>query len=73
MLAALLAAETITEHSKTSFYVAAGLLIASAVCLAAVGIRRHETFPSSGGAQRAVIGWFVVIVAATMITAVITG
>jgi hypothetical membrane protein len=72
MLAVLLAAETITKHSKTSFEILAALLVVSAVGLAAIGIRRHETFPASDGVQRAVIGYFVVLVAAVMATAVIT-
>ncbi len=70
MLAVLIAA--VDEHSKTPFYVLAGLLVASAIGLAAIGIRRHETFPSSGGVQRLAIAYFVVLVAATMLSAVLT-
>jgi hypothetical protein len=74
MLAALLAAaDTIKdEPSRTPFYVMAGVLVLAAVGLTAIGIRRHESFPSSDGAMRATIGLFLVLVAGTMITAVAT-
>ena len=74
MIAALLAAaNTIKdEPSKTPFYVLAGLLVLAAIGLAAVGIRRHESFPDSDGAMRATIALFVLLVAGTMITAVAT-
>ena len=70
MLALLVAAAE--EPSRTPFYILAGLLVLSALGLAAIGIRRHETFPASDGAQRAVIAYFVVVVAATMVSAVLT-
>jgi hypothetical protein len=70
MLAVLIAA--VDESSKTPFYVLAGLLVLSAVGLAAIGIRRHETFPSSDAAQRATIAYFLVLVAGTMLSAVLT-
>ena len=37
------------EVSKTPFYISAGVLCAFALLLAAVGIRRHATFPPSRG------------------------
>jgi hypothetical protein len=70
MLAVLIAAAE--ETSKTPFYILAALLVVSALGLAAIGIRRHETFPASDGAQRATIAYFVVLVAATMVSAVLT-
>ena len=36
------------------------------------GIRRHETFPSSRGGATALIGVCVLLVAGTMVTAVVT-
>lgn len=73
MPAALLAAaENISEHSKTAFYIMAGLLVLSAVGLTAIGIRRHESFPGSDGAMRATIAVFVLLVAGTMFAAVAT-
>jgi hypothetical protein len=74
MVAVLLAAaNTIKdEPSKTPFYILAGLLVLSAVGLTVIGVRRHDEFPSSDGAMRGIIGYFVVLVAATMIAAVAT-
>jgi hypothetical protein len=73
MLVALLAAaDTIKEASKTPFYILAGVLVVAAVGLTAVGIRRHESFPSSDGAMRGTIAVFVLLVAGTMLTAVLT-
>jgi hypothetical protein len=60
------------ETSKTPFYILAALLVLSALGLALTGIRRHETFPGSDGAMRATIAYFVVLVAATMASAVLT-
>jgi hypothetical protein len=60
------------ESSKTAFYVAGALLAAFAVIVAAIGIRSHETFPSSRGASTAIMGLAAVLVAAVMATAVIT-
>jgi hypothetical protein len=70
MLAVLLAAAD--EPSKAPFEILAALLVVSAVGLAVTGIRRHESFPASDGAQRAVIGYFVVLVAAVLVAAVAT-
>jgi hypothetical protein len=61
------------ESSKTAFYLAGGVLAAFAVVISAVGIRGHETFPPSRGAARAVMALAIVLVAATMASAVITG
>ena len=75
MLAALLtfAAETAEEHGDaTPFYVAGGLAAAWAVLLFAVGMR-SETFPASAGAQRGVIAVSVLLVAAAMAAAVLSG
>ena len=69
----LLAAEEAAEPSKTPFYVLASLLVAFALILAAVGTARHETFPPSRGVSTAIIGVGVLLVAGTMVTAVITG
>jgi hypothetical protein len=61
------------ESSKTAFYVAGIALAVFAVLIGAIGIRGHETFPPSRGAARAVMGLAVLLVAATMATAVLTG
>jgi hypothetical protein len=60
-----------SEPSKVPFYIAGGLLVALALALSAIGVR-SETFPRSRGAQLGVIGLAVILVAATMSTAVIT-
>jgi hypothetical protein len=61
------------EPSKAPFYIAASLLVAFALILSAVGIRSHETFPPSKAAGRAISLVGLVLVAAAMFTAVITG
>jgi hypothetical protein len=61
------------EASKTPYYVAGLALAAFAVIISAIGISRHETFPSTRGAARAVMGLAVVLVVATMASAVLTG
>jgi hypothetical protein len=68
----LVAAVQGDEPSKTPFVILGGLLVLFALCVSAVGIRGHETFPSSRGAQRAVLGLAVLLVAGAMATAVIT-
>jgi hypothetical protein len=74
MLAALLlAAEEAAEPSKTPFYILASALVAFALILSAVGTARHETFPPSRGATTAIILVGALLVAGTMVTAVITG
>jgi plastocyanin len=57
--------------SKTPFYIVGGALAACAVLLAAVGMS-HAEFPRSQGAARGVMAAAVVLVAATMVTAVVT-
>jgi hypothetical protein len=61
------------EASKTPYYIAGIALAAFAVIISAIGISRHDTFPSSTGAARAVMGLAVVLVVATMASAVLTG
>jgi hypothetical protein len=60
------------EPNKTAFYILGGLLAAWAVVIAAIGIARHDDFPSSDGAARGVMGISVVLVAAAMVSAVVT-
>ena len=72
MLLLLQAAEEAAEPSKTPFYILASCLVAFALILAAVGTARHETFPPTRGAQRAIIWVGVLLVAGTMFCAVIT-
>jgi hypothetical protein len=69
----LLAAEEAAEPSKTPFYILASALVAFALILAFVGTARHETFPPSRGIQTAIIGLGALLVAGTMVTAVLTG
>jgi hypothetical protein len=69
----LLAAQEAAETSKTPFYVLATALVAFALILSFVGTARHETFPRSRGVQTAIIGLGALLVAGTMVTAVITG
>jgi uncharacterized cupredoxin-like copper-binding protein len=60
------------EKSKVPFYVAGGLLIAWALTLSlGIGLRKPD-FPSSLGGQRAVMAVSVVLVLASVSTAVIT-
>ena len=61
------------EPSKTAFYIAGIALTVFALVIAAIGIRGHENFPPSKGAARAVMGLAVLLVAATMASAVLTG
>ncbi len=61
------------EPSKAPFYIAATLLVIFAALLSVVGTLRHETFPPSRGLSRALMLVCAVLVAGTMVTAVITG
>ena len=61
------------EGSKTPYYVAGSALAVFAVIISLVGISRHETFPGSAGAARAVMGLALILVLATMASAVLTG
>jgi hypothetical protein len=60
------------EPSKASFYIAGCLLFVWAFAVSAVGISRHRDWPPSDGAARGVMGVTVVLVAAAMVTAVIS-
>ena len=66
----ILAAE---EHSKTPYYIAGIALAVFAVLISAIGISRHETFPPSTAAARAVMGIAAILVIATMASAVLSG
>jgi len=72
MLAVLMLAAEEAEPSKSPFYIMAGVLILFAVGLTAIGVARHETFPPSAGAARALMVVCALLVAGTMFTAVIT-
>jgi hypothetical protein len=72
LTALVLAAEEHAEPSKTPFYIFGGLLTAWAVVLSGIGMA-SATFPATVGAKRGVIGLTVLLVAAAMATAVITG
>jgi hypothetical protein len=69
----ILAAVEEHEPDKTAFYVAGGVLVVFALVIAAIGTREAETFPATKGARNAVCALAVLLVAATMATAVITG
>ena len=66
----VLAAEE-AEPSKTAFFISGGLLAAWAVILGFLGLRSPE-FPGGQSGERGVITISVVLVVATMATAVIT-
>jgi hypothetical protein len=70
-LASLAAVEE-EESSKTLFYVLGGALVAWALLVSVVGIKRH-TFPGSPGAARAVMAISALLVIGAMASAVITG
>ena len=59
------------EPDKASFYILGGLLAVWAVVLGFIGLR-SETFPATTGAQRAVMGISVVLVALAIGSALIT-
>ena len=61
------------ESSKTAYYICGGVLAAFAVIISAIGTRGHDSFPGSQGAYRGVIGLAIVLVLATMASAVLTG
>jgi hypothetical protein len=61
------------EASKTPYYIAGTVLVVFAVIVSALGITRHETFPGSQGAARAVMALAALLVIATMASAVLTG
>ena len=72
MLQALIVMAAEGEPSKAPFYISGGALAAFAVVVGVIGIRGHETFPPGPGAARAVMGLAMVLVAATMATAILT-
>jgi hypothetical protein len=72
MLAVLFMAEELAEKSKTPFYILAGLLIVFGFALGIGGTMRHETWPASSGTVRTLIGVCALLVAGTMVTAVLT-
>jgi hypothetical protein len=74
MLALLtFAAETAeAEPSKTPYYILGIVAALWALTLFTLGMRNHE-FPGTAGAQRAVMGVSVVLVAAVMVSSVLTG
>src|SRR4051794_28010797 len=72
MLLLLQAAEEAAEPSKTPFYILASCLVAFALILSAIGTVRHETFPATKGAARAIMLAGVLLGGGTMSPAVIT-
>ena len=72
MLLLLQVAEEAAEPSKTPFYVLASILVAFALIVSALGTVRHETFPPTKVAARAIMLVGALLVAGTMFTAVVT-
>ena len=72
MPSTLLLAAAQAGSSRAPFYVFAAALVAFALSLSAVGVARHETFPPSRGLATALIGVCIVLVAGTMLSAVLT-
>ena len=60
------------DTSKTAFYICGALLVIWAFVVTAIGISRHDDFPSSDGAMRGVMGISAVLVVLAMATAVAT-
>jgi len=71
VLHALLAASVFHDRSKTPFFIAAGILVAWAIVVSAVGIR-SERFPASRGQGRLVIAVSAALVAFAVAMAVVT-
>jgi hypothetical protein len=69
--AIVLAAAEGSEPSKAPFYIAGALLAAWAVLLGAGGLSRAE-MPRNQGAERGLIGVTVLLVVATISTAILT-
>jgi hypothetical protein len=61
-----------SEPSKLPFYICGGLLVAWAVGVSTVGIRRHESWPASQSTERGVIAISVLLVVVALASAVIT-
>jgi len=68
----LAAVEHEEEASKTPFYIAGAVLVIFALAVSAVGIMRPG-FPPSKGSRTGVSLVAIVLVAATLATAVLTG
>ena len=68
---ALLAAVEADHPSKTPFYIAGALLVVFALAVSAVGVR-SETFPPTRAARIGVTAVALVLVAAAMLSAVLT-
>jgi hypothetical protein len=68
----MLAATEGHESSKTLFYVVGGALGAFGFLIGGIGIARHRAFPPSPAAARGVMALAVVLVAATVVSAVLT-
>jgi hypothetical protein len=60
------------EPNKTLFYICGGALAVWAVVVSTIGIRSHESFPSSQSAGRGVITISIALVLLAMASAVIT-
>jgi hypothetical protein len=60
------------ESSKTAFYVAGSLLAGWAVVVSVVGLRKAD-FPATESAGRGVVALTVLLVAAVMASAILTG
>jgi hypothetical protein len=60
------------EPNKTLFYICGGALAVWAVVVSAIGIRAHDSFPSSAGAARGVMTISIVLVLLAMGSAVLT-
>ena len=69
-----LAAEAVEEEepSKTVFYILGGILAVYAVAVSFVGIRGYASFPGSKGARSGIMALSVVLVVATLASAVLT-
>ena len=72
MLATLLLAAEEAAPSKTAFYIMAAVLVGYALSVSAIGVARHETFPPSRGAATGLILVCILLVAGTMVSAVLT-
>jgi plastocyanin len=71
VLSVLLAAATFHDKSKVPFFIAAGVLVAWALLVSAVGIRGGR-FPTSTTQGRAVMGISAVLVAVTAAMGIVT-
>jgi plastocyanin len=71
VLHALVAAAVFHDRSKTPFFIAAGVLVAWAVLVSAIGIR-SERFPSSVPQGRLLMAGTAVLVAFAVVMAVVT-